>query len=133
MKKLLLILLTTFSLGNIVVNAEGVNNRIEIVLHQTCSEDLEVPFNKDKSPIARSINIPIAYAYIYNNVISINFNEDIEVATVTITNEATGEIVYSKTCNNPVTLDINFNSENIGNYLIEIEGAKTLLTGSFSL
>lgn len=133
MKRLLLILLTIFSLGNIVIYAEGMNNRIEIVLQQTRSEELEVPFNKDKGPIVRSINVAIAYAYIYNNVISINFNEDIEVATVTITNEATGEMVYSETYNNQVNLEIDLSNENGGSYIIEIEGSEYILKGHFKI
>lgn len=133
MKRLLLILLTIFSLGNIAIYAKRMNNRIEIVLQQTRSDELEEPFNKDWTPIARSINIPIAYAYIYNNVISINFNEEIEVATVTITNEATGEMVYSETCNNQINLEIELSNENNGSYLIKIETADTLLQGRFAL
>lgn len=133
MKRLLLVLLTIFSFGIIVIYAEGVNNRIEIVFQQTHSKDIDMPFNKDKGPVSRSINIPIAYAYIYNNVISINFNEDIEVATVTITNEATGEMVYSETCNSQVNLNIDLSGKDEGNYLIEIETDDTFLTGNFSL
>lgn len=133
MKRLLLILLTILSFGNIVIYAKRMNNRIEIVLQQTRSDEPERPFNKDWTPIARSINIQIAYAYIYNNVISINFNEDIEVATVTITNEATGEMVYSETCNNQVNLEIDLSNENGGSYIIEIETDDTFLTGNFSL
>lgn len=133
MKRLLLILLTILSLGNIVIYAEGMNNRIEIVFQQIDSKDINMPFNKDKGPISRSINIPIAYAYIYNNVISINFNEDIEVSTVTITNEATGEIVYSETCSNQANLEIDLSNENGGSYIIEIEGSEYILKGHFNI
>lgn len=133
MKRLLLVLLTIFSFGNIVIYAEGVNNRIEIVFQQTHSKDIDMPFNKDKGPVSRSISIPIAYAYIYNNVISINFNEDIEVATVTITNEATGEMVYSEACNNQVNLEIDLSNENGGSYIIEIETGEVLLQGKLIL
>ena len=77
-------------------------------------------------PIKRSIQRPIADAYLYNNVVNVSFN-------VTITNESTGETVYSETHSSPAALNIDLNGESTGNYLIEIETEDTLLTGSFSL
>lgn len=84
-------------------------------------------------PIKRSIQRPIADAYLYNNVVNVSFNGDIAVVNVTITNESTGETVYSETHSSPAALNIDLNGENTGNYLIEIETEDTLLTGSFSL
>ena len=62
-----------------------------------------------------------------------SFNGDIAVVNVTITNESTGETVYSETHSSPAALNIDLNGESTGNYLIEIETEDTLLTGSFSL
>lgn len=84
-------------------------------------------------PIKRSIQRPIADAYLYNNVVNVSFNGDIAVVNVTITNESTGETVYSETHSSPAALNIDLNGESTGNYLIEIETEDTLLTGSFSL
>ena len=131
MKRLLLILLTVFSLANIAVHAEEVNDRIKIVLQQTVSD--HPPIKKDGGPIVRSIYIPVADAYLYNNVVNISFNENIAVVNVTITNESTGETVYSETHSNPAILSIDLSSESSGNYLIEIETDDTYLQGTFPL
>ena len=84
-------------------------------------------------PIKRSIQRPIADAYLYNNVVNVSFNENIESATITITNETTGETVYSETCSNPVTLNIDLNGEKSGEYSIEIETDDIFLEGYFNL
>ncbi|WP_039969587.1 DUF3244 domain-containing protein [Bacteroides fluxus] len=131
MKRLLLILLTIFSLGNIAVHAEKVNDCIKIVLQQTVSDD--PPIKKDGGPIVRSIYVPVVDAYLYNNVVNVSFNENIAVVNVIVTNETTGETVYSETSSNPVTLNIDLNGENAGIYFIEIEMDSTCMQGSFSL
>ncbi|EGF54301.1 conserved domain protein [Bacteroides fluxus YIT 12057] len=131
MKRLLLILLTIFSLGNIAVHAEKVNDCIKIVLQQTVSDD--PPIKKDGGPIVRSIYVPVVDAYLYNNVVNVSFNENIAVVNVTITNESTGETVYSEVHSSPAALNIDLNSESSGNYLIEIETDDTYLQGIFSL
>ena len=133
MRRLLFILLTIFSLGNIAVHAEKVNDCIKIVLQQTVPGDYIPPINKEGGPVVRSIYMPIVDAYLYNNVVNVSFNGDIAVVNVTITNESTGETVYSETHSSPAALNIDLNGESTGNYLIEIETEDTLLTGSFSL
>ena len=47
MRRLLFILLTIFSLGNIAVHAEKVNDCIKIVLQQTVPGDYIPPINKE--------------------------------------------------------------------------------------
>ena len=84
-------------------------------------------------PIKRSIQRPVADAYLYNNVVNISFNENIAVVNVTITNESTGETVYSETHSNPAILSIDLSCESSGNYLIEIETDDTYLQGTFPL
>lgn len=84
-------------------------------------------------PIKRSIQRQIADAYLYNNVVNIHFYKAIDAVNVTITNDITGETVYSETCSNPATLSIDLSSESSGNYLIEIEADDTRLEGNFSL
>lgn len=133
MRRLLFILLTIFSLGNIAVHAEKVNDCIKIVLQQTVPGDYIPPINKEGGPVVHSIYMPIVDAYLYNNVVNVSFNENIAVVNVTITNESTGETVYSETCSNPAALNINLNGESTGNYLIEIEADDTLLIGVFYL
>lgn len=135
MKKLLFVLLTIISFSNVLYAAKE-NNPVEIVLQQVDDDDdnlKELIDKEGQSPIRRSIQRQIAYAYIYNKVVSIDFNATIENATVTITRTATGETVHTETYSNPVTLCIDLNGENSGSYLIEIEADGTLLTGEFSL
>lgn len=133
MKKLLFILLTIISFSNVAYAVEK-NNPVEIILQQSDDDDLDIPIVKDNSgPIRRSIQRQIAYAYIYNKVVSIDFNAAIESATVTITNIVTGETIHTETYSDPTTLNIDLNGENSGSCLIEIEANGTLLTGEFSL
>ena len=133
MKRLLLILLTIFSLGNIVIYAEKTNGCIKILLQESVSDDDDVPINKEGGPIVRSIYMPIADAYLYNNVVNISFNASIAVVNVTITNESTGETVYSETHSSPTALSIDLNGESSDNYRIEIEAKNTRLEGNFNL
>lgn len=77
--------------------------------------------------------MPVADAYLYNDVVDISFNENIAVVSVTVTNESTGETVYSETHSNPAALSIDLNGESSGNYLIEIEADDALLIGGFNL
>lgn len=84
-------------------------------------------------PIKRSIQRQIADACLYDNVVNISFNENIAIVNVTITNESTGETVYSEVHSSPDTLNINLNGESYGNYIIEIEADGTYLKGDFSL
>lgn len=135
MKKLLFVLLTIISFSNVLYAAKE-NNPVEIVLQQADDDDDKLKELIDKegqSPIRRSIQRQIAYAYIYNKIVSIDFNATIENATVTITHTATGETVHTEAYSNPTTLCIDLNGENSGSYLIEIEADGTLLTGEFSL
>ena len=137
MKKLLFVLLAFISFGN-VLHAAVENNPVEIVFQQVNNNDddeIERPFDKggNGGPIRRSIQRQIAYAYIYNKVISIDFNVTIEDATVTINNPTTGETVCTEISSNPVNLNIDLNGEDNGDYIIEIEADGILLTGYFSL
>ena len=84
-------------------------------------------------PIKRTIQRQIADAYLYNNVVSICFNENITIANVTITNEATGETVYSETSNKPAILYIDLSGIKSGEYYIEIEADDVSLGGYFNL
>lgn len=87
----------------------------------------------DRPVTPRSIIFQPVYAYLYNDVVDISFNENNAVVSVTVTNESTGEIVYSETHSNPATLSIDLNGESSGNYLIEIEADNTCLEGNFNL
>lgn len=134
MKTLILILFFCSSLFQL--SAKTVQDNVaEIELTSTPikTKDRSGSTSEEGLPIRRSIQRQIAYAYIYNKVVSIDFNATIESATVTITHTATGETVHTEAFSNPTTLCIDLNGENSGSYLIEIEADGTLLTGEFSL
>lgn len=134
MKTLILILLFCSSLFQL--SAKTVQDNVtEIGLTSTPikTKDATGSTTETGLPIRRSIQRQIAYAYIYNKVVSINFNATIEDATVTITHTATGKTVHTEAYSNPATLRIDLNGENSGSYLIEIETDGSLLTGEFIL
>lgn len=97
----------------------------------------EIPLNNDTDPedgpFTRGVIHQPAYAYIDSNIITIVFEEAFSSSTVTITNETTGEAVYSETYNNPATLNIDLNGKSSGTYLIQIEADDTYLEGNFAL
>lgn len=130
MKKLLFILVVMFSFNNVAIYAHKENNaHAEIAL--TSSERKE-PINKEHGPITRSI-FQTAYAYLYNNVVCIDFNEELPTAIISIIKESTGETVYIETYIAPTNTSICLDGEYSGNYLIKIEFDDVLLYGGFSL
>lgn len=129
MKKLLFLLVTIFSLHTMYAQEKS-NTCTEITFYKQSRED---PNSKNSNPNTRSIHIQAAYAYIYNNVISIYFEEIPNAATISITNESNGEIVHSETYSSPTNLNIDINGENSGKYKIVIETENSFLEGNFSL
>lgn len=134
MKTLILILLFCSSLFQLSAKTVQDNvTEIELTSTPIKTKDRSGSTSEAGLPIRRSIQRQIAYAYIYNKVVSINFNATIEDATVTITHTATGKTVHTEAYSNPTTLRIDLNGENSGSYLIEIEADGSFLTGEFSL
>lgn len=94
-------------------------NGLFVLSAQACRTDAEaivltnypIPIDRSGStseeglPIKRSIQRPMADAYLYNNMVNISFHENIEVVTVTITRESTGETVYSEVHGSPSVLN----------------------------
>lgn len=130
-----LILILFFCNGLSTLAAQECNNTAMIALtsYPIRPVDGTGSTSEEGLPIRRSVQRQIADAYLYNNVVNISFNEDIAVVNVTITNESTGETVYSETYSNPSSLNIDLNRESRSNYLLEIEADDTFLSGSFSL
>lgn len=116
---------------------ELANNNGEITLTVAKDDTRHIGHGHDVEPdkawTPRSIILQPAYAYLYDNVVNVSFNENIESATVIVTNESTGETVYSEIHSSPATLSIDLTGESSGNYLIEIETDDTYLQGAFSL
>lgn len=116
---------------------EFANNDGEITLTVTKDDTRHIGHGHDVEPdkagTPRSIILQPAYAYLYNNVVNVSFNENIAVVNVIVTNETTGETVYSEVHSSPAALNIDLNGESTGNYLIEIEADYVYMTGTFKL
>ncbi|WP_418697072.1 DUF3244 domain-containing protein [Bacteroides sp.] len=135
MKQLLFILILLI-ISRVEVSARASSNNYTIIELSQNDNERELPEDGNEtrnSPRARSIILQPAYAYLYNNVVSIIFEDSFSAATITIVNEATGETVYSKSHNSPTSLNIDLSGKRNGRYLLEIEADDTYLEGQFSL
>lgn len=131
MNKLLFILVVIFSCNNSMSYAQtDANTYIEITLGP---DKREISVNKGNKPITRGVVPQPACAYLYNNVVNLNFYNVFSTATITIINEMSGEVIYTEMHNNPIGLKTNLSGESSGDYLIEIEADETYLVGRFSL
>ena len=89
-------------------------------------------FPKEGGPVARSIIIQPASAYINNDIVTVVFNCDAPTASITIT-DASGVNVYSGTSINPTLITIELNATEPGEYYLEIELGEARLSGYFTL
>lgn len=129
MKRFLFILTVIFSLSSVLTYAQRENSPFaEINLIQRKKR-----YDKKSHPIPRSILLPAANAYLYNNTVYIDFNETLPTVTITPVNESTGETVYSETCDAPTSTGISLDEESCGNYSIQIESDEAFLYGNFTL
>lgn len=138
--KRFLFLIMLLSIGSIIATEAKVffNDFKEISFTVTPNNKGKdnLPDNDTQSnpgPITRGIIPQPVSAYLHNNVLAVTFMDAYPVASITITNEVTGEIVYSEAYNNQINLEIELSNENNGSYLIKIETADTLLQGRFAL
>ena len=103
----------------------------------TDDDEREIPLNpagpKEGGPVARSIIIQPASAYINNDIVTVVFNKDLPSASITITNVSTGAVVYSEIYSMPTLITINVSAENPGEYQIEIVSDEIRLSGYFTL
>ena len=86
----------------------------------TDDDEREIPLfpsgSEEGGPVARSIIIQPASAYINNDIVTVVFNKDLPSASITITNVSTGAVVYSETYSMPTLITINVSAENSGKY-----------------
>ena len=103
----------------------------------TDDDEREIPLfpagSKEGGPVARSIIIQPASAYINNDIVTVVFNKDLPSASITITNVSTGAVVYSEIYSMPTLITINVSAENSGEYQIEIVSDEIRLSGYFTL
>ena len=101
------------------------------------ADEREIPLDpvgsKEGGPIARSIIIQPASAYVDSDIVTVVFNKDLPSASITITNVSTGAVVYSETYSMPTLITINVSAENSGEYQIEIVSDEIRLSGYFTL
>ncbi|WP_349844809.1 DUF3244 domain-containing protein [Bacteroides cellulosilyticus] len=73
------------------------------------------------------------YAWLYNNVISLDFEDLLPTITISIINETTGVTIYLENYNNLNSIIIDLSTEKSGYYLIRIEYDDIILEGNFVL
>lgn len=132
LKSLILFFLFLCSI-NLSLYSQEYNKGKEIQLESQATKTRNGTTSDEGVPIKRSIQLQPAYAYLYNNVVNIDFSETFSTVIISITNEASGEIIYSETCSNPASLSIDMNGESSGNYILRIESDTTYLEGFFTL
>lgn len=135
MKQLLFILLMLCT-NVTLLKAESFSEFKEITLYVYADNDREIKDKDSDTPEptqTRGLIIQPVYAYLYYNVISIDFSETFTTVTVNIINQTTGEAVYSETCSNPGSLIIDWDNKVSADYIIKIETDGIYWEGCFFL
>ncbi|WP_291530695.1 DUF3244 domain-containing protein [Bacteroides sp. UBA939] len=130
-----LILFFLLFTGSTNIYAQAFNGGREIILQcskETKPKDKTGGTDKD-TPIRRTISFQSVYAYLYNNVITVTFENALSDISINIFDESTGDVVYTRNCNNLNDVSIDLNGENSGSYIIEIISNGSLFEGSFTL
>ena len=84
-------------------------------------------------PVTRSpIFLPV-YAYLYNKVVTVDFQATFSAVTVNVVSDVTGETVYSELLVNPTNVSIDLNGADSGDYRLEIISDEIALEGYFPL
>lgn len=130
MKKLLFVFFVlAVVLGNTPLQAQQVSI--------TDDDEREIPLlpsgSEEGGPVARSIIIQPANAYICNDAVSVEFNKEMPAASISITNTTTGETVHSETYFNPTLVTIDLSAKAPGQYYLEIVSGGIRLSGYFTL
>lgn len=129
MKALVILLITTFiSVCSIQAQENG-----SMIEYNDTEREIPLKDLKPNKPISRSIIPQFAYAYLYNKVITVSFEEVMPAVTIKITQESTGETVYSQDYISPSAVTIDLNSMSAGTFRIEIATDNSCLEGEFML
>lgn len=129
MKTLLLILITAFiSICSIQAQENG-----SMMEFNNTKREIPLKILQPNKPISRSLIPQVAYAYLYNKVVSISFEEVMPTVAIKIIKEATGETVYLQEYMNPATVSVDFSLQDSGTYYIEIVLDEVYLEGEFML
>lgn len=134
MKKVLFIL---FSFFTISINAQFISGNTEIMLTQKDGGreigDKDGDITPEDAPQTRSsVFLPVC-AYLYNKVVTVDFQAVFSAVTVNVINEITGETIYSELFTNPTSFSIDLSGKDAGDYMIELVSDEITLEGYFSL
>ena len=129
MKTLLIILITAFiSVCSIQAQEKG-----SMVEYNNTEREIPLKNLQPNKPISRSLIPQIAYAYLYNKVVTVSFEEAMPTVTIKIIKEATGETVYSQEYMNPTVISVNLTGQDSATYSIEVVSDTISLEGEFIL
>ena len=129
MKTLLIILITAFiSVCSIQAQEKG-----SMVKYNNTEREIPLKNLQPNKPISRSLIPQIAYAYLYNKVVTVSFEEAMPTVTIKIIKEATGETVYSQEYMNPTVISVDLTGQDSETYSIEVVSDTISLEGEFIL
>ena len=129
MKTLLIVLITAFiSICSIQAQEKG-----SMVEYNNTEREIPLKNLQPNKPISRSLIPQIAYAYLYNKVVTVSFEEAMLTVTIKIIKEATGEIVYSQEYMNPTVISVDLTGQDSETYSIEVVSDTISLEGEFML
>ena len=129
MKTLLIILITAFiSVCSIQAQEKG-----SMVEYNNTEREIPLKNLQPNKPISRSLIPQIAYAYLYNKVVTVSFEEAMPTVTFKIIKEATGETVYSQEYMNPTVISVDLTGQDSETYSIEVVSDTISLEGEFIL
>lgn len=129
MKTLLIILITAFiSVCSIQAQEKG-----SMVEYNNTEREIPLKNLQPNKPISRSLIPQIAYAYLYNKLVTVSFEEAMPTVTIKIIKEATGETVYSQEYMNPTVISVDLTGQDSETYSIEVVSDTIFLEGEFIL
>ena len=129
MKTLLIILITAFiSVCSIQAQEKG-----SMVEYNNTEREIPLKNLQPNKPISRSLIPQIAYAYLYNKVVTVSIEAAMLPVTIKIIKEATGEIVYSQEYMNPTVISVDLTGQDSETYSIEVVSDTISLEGEFML
>ena len=136
MRKVLFILFS-FLVFSGSANAQFISGNTEIMLTQK-DEDRTPPgqtgdVSPENVPKTRGAIFQPVCAYLYNKVVTVDFQAVFSAVTVNVINEITGETIYSELFTNPTSFSIDLSGKDAGDYMIELVSDEITLEGYFSL
>lgn len=129
MKTLLIVLITAFiSICSIQAQENG-----SMTEYNNTEREIPLKNLQPNKPISRSLIPQVAHAYLYDKIVSVSFEEVMQVVTIKITKESTGETVYSQEYINSAAIAVDLTWQDSGTYYIEIVSDTISLEGEFML